>query len=58
MDLQVILTSTVVAAVISTLTSVYNSRRTGNLKYITEERQKWREEIRKIAESIEDCSEI
>lgn len=56
MDLQVILTSTVVAAVISTLTSVYNSRRTGNLKYITEERQKWREEIRKIAESIEDCS--
>lgn len=57
MDLQVILTSTVVAAVISTLTSVYNSRRTGNLKYITEERQKWREEIRKIAEDINDSSQ-
>lgn len=52
MDLQVILASTVVAAVISMLTSVYNSRRTENLKYVTEERQKWREEIREIAQEI------
>lgn len=43
MDVRVILTSTVIAAIISFLANVYNSRRTGNLKYITEERQKWRE---------------
>lgn len=55
MDMNVILTSTVIAAVISLLTNVYTSRRTANLKYITEERQKWREEIRKIAEDIVDC---
>lgn len=58
MDLQVLLTSTVVAAVISMLTNVYNSKRTGNLKYITEERQKWREEIRQIAEDIIPCSQF
>lgn len=55
MELQAVLTSTVVAAIISMLANVYNSRRTENLKYITEERQKWREEIRKIAEDIVDC---
>ena len=55
MDANVILTSTVIAAAISLLANVYTSRRTANLKYITEERQKWREEIRKIAEDIVDC---
>lgn len=55
MDLQAVLTSTVVAAVISILANVYNARRAESLKYITEERQKWREEIRKIAEDIIDC---
>lgn len=33
MDLKIILTSTVIAAVISLLANVYNSRRTGKLKY-------------------------
>lgn len=55
MDLQAVLTSTVVAAVISILANMYNARRTESLKYVTEERQKWREEIRKIAEDIVDC---
>lgn len=55
MDLQAVLTSTVVAAVISILANVYNARRAESLKYVTEERQKWREEIRKIAEDIVDC---
>ena len=54
MDLQIVLTSTVVAAIITTLANIYSSKRTGNLKYITEERQKWRKEIRKIAENIAD----
>ena len=58
MDLKIILTSTVIAAVISLLANVYNSRRTGKLKYITEERQKWREDIRKIAENITKCSQF
>lgn len=55
MGLQVVLASTVIAALITTLANVYNSKKAGNLKYITEERQKWREEIRKIAEDIVDC---
>lgn len=55
MDLQVILASTVIATLINTIANMYNSKRTGNLKYITEERQKWREEIRKIAEDIMTC---
>lgn len=55
MGLQVILASTVIAALITTIANMYTSKRTGNLKYITEERQKWREEIRKIAEDIEEC---
>lgn len=55
MDLQAVLTSTVVAAIISILANIYNARRTESLKYVTEERQKWREEIRKIAEDIVDC---
>ena len=58
MDMNVILTSTVIAAVISLLANVYNSRRTGKLKYITEERQKWREDIREIAENITKCSQF
>lgn len=58
MDLKIILTSTVIAAVISLLANVYNSRRTGKLKYITEERQKWREDIREIAENITKCSQF
>lgn len=52
MDLKIILTSTVIATVISTVTV----RKELNLKYITEERQKWREEIRKIAENISTAS--
>lgn len=56
--MNVILTSTVIAAVISLLANVYNSRRTGKLKYITEERQKWREDIREIAENITKCSQF
>ena len=58
MDMNVILTSTVIAAVISLLANVYNSRRTRKLKYITEERQKWREDIREIAENITKCSQF
>lgn len=53
---EIILTSSVMAALISTLSSMYSSKRSGNLKYITEERQKWREEIRQIAEDIEGSS--
>lgn len=58
MDLKIILTSTVIAAAISVLANVYNSRRTEKLKYITEERQKWREDIREIAEKITKCSQF
>lgn len=55
MDIQVILASTVIATLITTIANMYTSKRTENLKYITEERQKWRKKIRKIAEDIADC---
>ncbi|SDL42594.1 hypothetical protein SAMN05216520_10597 [Kandleria vitulina] len=44
---------TFVGAIIGASITYIVSRRESKLKYITEERQKWREEIRKIAENIE-----
>lgn len=42
-----------IGSCIAALFTYLNSRRESKLKYITEERQKWREEIREIAENIE-----
>ncbi len=48
-----VLGSTVIAAIISGVVSYLVLIRKSKLKYITEERQKWREDIREIAENIE-----
>lgn len=55
MSIEILLTmlsSTVVATVISTLFGILQARKHSSLQYITAERQKWREEIREIASEI------
>lgn len=48
-----ILDSAVLVGIITALFSLMQHNNTNSLKYITEERQKWREKIRDIAKSIE-----
>lgn len=50
--MDVILASTVIAAIISTLFSFIQNKKSENLKYITAERTKWREEIRSVSEKM------
>lgn len=52
MNISVILGSAVIAAIISGGISYFISRQQGKLQYITDERRKWREQIRKIAENL------
>lgn len=52
MGFSVILTSTVVATVISTLVMYYNNSRNRTLQYITAERKLWRAEVKAIAIEI------
>lgn len=48
-----IFTSTVVSAIVTALFGYFSSKRQNTLKYITEERKKWRDEMRVIAEEVE-----
>lgn len=48
--IALILTSTVVSSIITALVGYFASRRENMLKYIVEERKKWRDEMRVIAE--------
>ena len=48
-----ILGSTVLAGIITVFFNLMQHNNTNSLKYITEERQKWREKIRDIAKNIE-----
>lgn len=58
--LLTILTSTVISALVTVLAEYLNSRRANMLKYITEERKNWRDEMRKIVEDVEtsNCDNI
>lgn len=51
--LGTILSSTVISGIITALFNMMQHNNTNSLKYITEERQKWREKIRDIAKNIE-----
>lgn len=51
--LSAVLSSTVISAVINNYFNLKQHNNTNSLKYITEERQKWREKIRDIAKNIE-----
>ena len=50
--MQSILTSTVIATIISSLLAMTISDKKNKLKYITNERQRWRNQIREIGEKI------
>lgn len=51
--ITLIFTSTVVSAIVTALFGFFSSKRQNTLKYITEEREKWRDEMRIIAEDVE-----
>ena len=51
--ITLVFTSTVVSAIVTALFGYFSSKRQNTLKYITEERKKWRDEMRVIAEEIE-----
>lgn len=55
-NLTLILTSTVIASIISTIFSFLNSRKNNSLQYITGERKEWRKEIREIAIQISNSN--
>ena len=48
----IILSSTVIATVISSIINIVNTKKANKLEYISSERKQWREELRKIAEEI------
>lgn len=53
--ISILLGSAVVSTIIITIFNQYNNRKNNTLKYITEERKKWRETIRSISEKIQTC---
>lgn len=52
--LAIVLSSTVLAGIISTVVSYIVNQKNNNLKYITEDRRKWREEIKGIVDELEE----
>lgn len=52
MTWELILTSTVIATIVSGLFALYQNYRSNKLSKITDERKVWRDDIRKIAENI------
>lgn len=56
MDINTILSSTVIVAVMSGFVSYIIARRQGNLQYITGERKEWRDKIREIAHIVDGAS--
>lgn len=53
--ISILLGSAVVSTIITTIFNQYDNRKNNTLKYITEERKKWRETIRSISEKIQTC---
>lgn len=51
--ITLIFTSTVVSAIVTAFFGYFSTKRQNTLKYITEERKKWRDEMRVIAEEVE-----
>ncbi|MGO5053250.1 hypothetical protein ACTQ6A_12175 [Lachnospiraceae bacterium LCP25S3_G4] len=56
MDIQMILTSGVVIAIVTALIAYYQNKVNNALKYITAERQQWRMEMREISQEISQAS--
>ncbi len=60
MDLKTVLTSSVIAAIItgllSLITNFSNQKNDSKIKYVTEERKNWRQEIRKICDELNNSN--
>lgn len=56
MNVEILLSSAVVSAILSGIISYFITRRQGTLQYITGERKEWRGEIRKIAANLNNAS--
>ncbi|MBE5852717.1 MAG: hypothetical protein E7299_07190 [Lachnospiraceae bacterium] len=56
MSVDILLSSAVIAAIISGIVSYLTTRRQGTLQYITGERKEWRGEIKKIASNLNHAS--
>lgn len=54
---RVVISSTAFAAIIKALATVWLNQRENKLKYTVDERRKWREELREIADELEDATE-
>lgn len=55
--LKVILTSSLIATIITTIFQFISNQKSDNLKYITLERSQWRKELRVIAEEIQKANQ-
>lgn len=52
MDWKTILTSTVIAAIISGLFAIIQQKNSTTARYVIEQREEWREKIRDLADDI------
>lgn len=55
MDTQFVLELSAITAIVGAVISYVTFHKNSRLNYITQERKEWREDIRKIAEEIEQC---
>ena len=55
MDIQFVLELSAITAIAGAIISYVNFHKNSRLNYITQERKEWREDIRRIAEEIEQC---
>ena len=53
--INIILSSAVIVALITAVTSFLQNREKGKIENITKEREMWRTKIRELAESINGC---
>jgi len=58
MNIETVLSSAVIASIVTAVFTLLANKRKDYIKNITKERQKWRIELRTIAESINNCYDI
>lgn len=54
--LKIVLSSSLLVGIVSAVVSLFNNKKNNNLKYITEDRRRWREEIRNIVDELENTN--
>lgn len=56
--LKLVLSSSLLVGVISAVAAFLNNKKNNNLKYITEDRRHWREEIRNVVDELENTKYV